>query len=65
MAHWVGDMGKPFWPKWQKHTLIVPQRTPNPKRKDFLKSKQEKLAESVQDLNSSQAQSTGELWPEM
>jgi len=39
MAHWVGDMGKPFWPKWQKHTLIVPSPTENskPKTKRFFK----------------------------
>ena len=65
MAHWVGAQGQiKLAKKSQKHALIVtsPQKTPNPKRKNFVFSSTGRLAGSVDALNSSLAQSAGELW---
>jgi len=66
MAHWVGAQGQiKLAKKSQKHALIVtsPQKTPNPKRKKiFFSVLTGRLAGSVDALNSSLAQSAGELW---
>jgi len=51
--------------KKQKHPHLwrSPQRTPNQKRKVFVSISSRRLAESVEGLNSSLAQSPGQLWP--
>ena len=66
MGQWVGVQGKvKAAKKKQKHPHLwrSPKRTPNRKRKTFLFSiSSRRLAESVDGLDSSLAQSAGELW---
>ena len=47
----------------QPHLCRHSQRTPNPKKRLFFKIKTSRLPESVKGLNTSLAQSAGELWP--
>jgi len=65
MAHWIGAQGQVKLAKKTQeypHLWRYPQRTPNPKRKTFFSISTTRLAESVDGLNSSLAQSAGELW---
>jgi len=64
MAHWNGAQGQEKMAKLtQKHLYLwrSPQKSSNPKRKKFLFICNSRLAESVEGLNSSLAQSPGEL----
>jgi len=64
MAHWDGAQGQPKLAKiTQKHPYLwrSPQKSSNPKRKIFFSILTIRLAESVEGLNSSLAQSPGEL----
>jgi len=47
---------------WPNNAKTHPQRTLNPKRKSFLSILSRRFAESGDGLNSSLAQSAGELW---
>jgi len=64
MAHWVGAQGKMYLPKIQKHALIVTSPSENPKLRRTKKvlTCSLRLAETVKGLNSSLAQSAGDLW---
>jgi len=64
MAHWDGAQGQAKMAKiTQKHPYLwrSPQKSSNPKRKKFSSILTTRLAESVECLNSSLAQSPGEL----
>ena len=65
MTQWVEVQGQvKVAKKSQKPPLAAdPQRTPNRKRKAFFSISSRRLAESVDGLDSSPAQSPGELWP--
>jgi len=60
MGQWVGAQGQPKFPK---HALIVmsPPENPTKTKKCFFSISTTRLAESVEGLNSSLAQSPGEL----
>jgi len=65
MAHWFGAQGQvKFAKRSRKYTVIVTSSAENhtPKTKTFFSISTRRLAESVDGLNSSLAQSTGELW---
>jgi len=60
MGQWVGAQGRPKFPK---HPFFVtsPSEIPHRKRKTFFSILTTRLAESVDGLDSSLAQSPGEL----
>jgi len=65
LAHWIGVKG---WVTLAKNIaktppfVTSPQKAPHPKRKTFFSVSTRTLAESVEGLKSSVAQSAGELW---
>ena len=63
MGQWVRAQGRPNWPKFAKHALIVtsPSENPTENEKRFFLMSTRRLAESVKGLNSSLA--AGDLWP--
>jgi len=64
MAHWDGAQGQAKMDKiTQKHPYLwrSTQKSSNSKRKNFFSILTTRLAESVEGLNSSLAQSPGEL----
>jgi len=63
MAHWIGAHGQLKWVKNSKKFLFVtsPRENLTPKPNNFFKIGTSRLVESVDSLNSSLAQSAGEL----
>ena len=64
MGQWVGAQGRPKVAKFPRHALIVTSPPENPKtkaKKNFFSISTRRLAESEEGLNSSLAQSSGEL----
>ena len=65
MVRWVGAQGKVTIAKKVRKPppiMMSPTSNPKPKTKSFILIQTRRLAESVDGLNSSLAQSAGELW---
>jgi len=65
MGQWVGVQGRPKVAKISKtcpHCDVTSRKPQTENKKRFFSISSRRLAESVDDLDSSQAQSVGELW---